>query len=139
MSSNLKGLIAVAASALALATMGILGKIAYRYNVDPLNLVTFRGIIAFATLFLALTLIRGNHTLKIGGEVQRHRDNYQNFGGGGGNFSFVRQTTGLPGNTNTGDAFASFLLGEVQNGSAFFRECSCIASTVISANAAGAL
>ena len=59
MSGSVKGLAAVAASALALSTMGILGKVAYRYSVDPLNLVTLRAIIAFATLFLALTLIRG--------------------------------------------------------------------------------
>src|SRR5262245_31437410 len=39
--------------------MGILGKFAYRYDVDPLNLVTFGAIIAFATLYLALALIRG--------------------------------------------------------------------------------
>jgi hypothetical protein len=25
-----------------------------------------------------VTMIRGNHTFKIGGEVQRHRDNYRN-------------------------------------------------------------
>ena len=68
-----------------------------------------------------MTLIRGNHTLKIGGEVQRHRDNYRNFGNGGGTFNFTRLTTGIPGNNNTGDAFASFLLGETQSGSAFFR------------------
>src|SRR5262245_49528516 len=59
MGDNLKGLAAVAVSALALSTMGILGKFAFRYNVDPMNLVTFRGIIAFATLFLAITLVRG--------------------------------------------------------------------------------
>lgn len=69
-----------------------------------------------------LTMIRGNHTIKIGGEIQRHRDNYRNFGNGGGTFNFTRQTTGLSTNTNTGDAFASFLLGEVQSGSAFFRD-----------------
>ena len=69
-----------------------------------------------------MTLIRGNHTLKIGGEVQQHRDNYRNYGNGGGTFNFTRQTTGLPGNNNTGDAFASFLLGETQSGSAYFRD-----------------
>jgi hypothetical protein len=69
-----------------------------------------------------VTLIRGNHTLKIGGEVQQHRDNYRNYGDGGGNFGFTRLTTGLPGNNNTGDAFASFLLGETQSGSAYFRD-----------------
>jgi hypothetical protein len=69
-----------------------------------------------------MTMIRGNHTIKIGGEVQQHRDNYRNFGNGGGTFNFTKLTTGLPGNSNTGDSFASFLLGETLSGSAYFRE-----------------
>jgi hypothetical protein len=60
--------------------------------------------------------------LKIGGEVQRHRDNYRNFGTGGGDFRFRQESTGIPGNNTTGDAWASFLLGEVYRGSAFFRD-----------------
>ena len=69
-----------------------------------------------------LTTIRGNHTLKFGAEVQRHRDNYRNFGNGGGTFRYRRETTGLPGVAASGDAFASFLLGETYSGSAFFRD-----------------
>ena len=69
-----------------------------------------------------LTMIRGNHTLKFGAEVQRHRDNYRNFGNGGGTFRYRRETTGLPGVAASGDAFASFLLGETYSGSAFFRD-----------------
>ncbi len=69
-----------------------------------------------------ITLIRGNHTLKFGAEVQRHRDNYRNFGNGGGTFRYRRETTGLPGVANSGDAFASFLLGETYSASAFFRD-----------------
>lgn len=69
-----------------------------------------------------ITMIRGNHTLKVGGEVQRHRDNYRNFGNGGGTFRFRQESTGIPGNNATGDAWASFLLGEVYTGTAFFRD-----------------
>ena len=69
-----------------------------------------------------ITMIRGNHTFKLGGEVQRHRDNYRNFGNGGGTFRYRRETTGLPGVANSGDAFASFLLGETYSASAFFRD-----------------
>ncbi|MBL8241189.1 MAG: TonB-dependent receptor [Bryobacterales bacterium] len=69
-----------------------------------------------------VTMIRGNHTFKLGGEVQRHRDNYRNFGNGGGTFRYRRETTGLPGVANSGDAFASFLLGETYSASAFFRD-----------------
>lgn len=69
-----------------------------------------------------LTMIRGNHTFKLGGEIQRHRDNYRNFGNGGGTFRYRRETTGLPGVANSGDAFASFLLGETYSASAYFRD-----------------
>lgn len=69
-----------------------------------------------------LTMIRGNHTLKFGGEVQQHRDNYRNYGNGGGTFRFRQETTGLSGVSNSGDSFASFLLGDVATGSAFFRD-----------------
>jgi len=69
-----------------------------------------------------VTMIRGNHTFKIGGEIQRHRDNYRNFGNGGGTFRYRRETTGLSGVANTGDAFASFLLGQTYSSSAFFRD-----------------
>ncbi|MFN0103415.1 MAG: TonB-dependent receptor domain-containing protein [Bryobacteraceae bacterium] len=69
-----------------------------------------------------ITMIRGNHTFKLGGEIQRHRDNYRNFGNGGGTFRYRRETTGLPGVANSGDAFASFLLGETYSASAYFRD-----------------
>jgi hypothetical protein len=74
------------------------------------------------TVLDTLTMIRGNHTFKLGGEVQRHRDNYRNFGNGGGTFRYRRETTGLPGVAASGDAFASFLLGETYSSSAFFRD-----------------
>lgn len=59
MTGNLRGVMAVVASALALSTMGIFGKIAFGYGLDPLNLVTLRALVAFATLLVALSLIRG--------------------------------------------------------------------------------
>jgi hypothetical protein len=78
----------------------------------------------FTTLALldTLTWIKGNHTVKMGGEVQAHRDNYRNFGAGGGSFNFSHLTTGLPGESNSGNPFASFLLGAVNSGSAYFRD-----------------
>jgi hypothetical protein len=89
-----------------------------RYGDDIASDNFFHTFTALDTM----TLIRGNHTLKIGGEVQRHRDNYRNFGNGGGSFFFDRQSTGLPGVSNSGDSWASFLLGEVYRGTAFFRD-----------------
>jgi hypothetical protein len=79
----------------------------------------------FFNTFTALdtaTMIRGNHTIKVGAEWQYHQDNFRQFGTGGGDFRFVRNGTGNPQSfTNTGDAWASFLLGEVNSASAFFK------------------
>jgi hypothetical protein len=69
-----------------------------------------------------VTVIRGSHTIKFGGEVQRHQDNYRNFNNGGGTFRFRRETTGQPGMANSGDAWASFLLGLPYSANAFFRD-----------------
>jgi hypothetical protein len=68
-----------------------------------------------------LTVIRGKHTLKFGGEIQYHQDNFRQAGNGAGTYTFRRNETGDPARlNNTGDAFASFLVGEVDTGSAFF-------------------
>jgi hypothetical protein len=89
-----------------------------RYGDDIASDNYFHTFTALDTV----TLIRGNHTFKMGGEVQRHRDNYRNFGNGGGTFRFRQESTGIPGNNATGDAWASFLLGDVYTGTAFFRD-----------------
>lgn len=68
-----------------------------------------------------LTWVKGKHTIKMGGEVQAHRDNFRNFGGGGGSFNYSALETGLPGMANSGNSFASFLLGAVDSGSSYFR------------------
>ena len=73
------------------------------------------------TLLDNFTWVKGRHTIKIGGEFQGHRDNYRNFGSGGGDFFFSSLETGLPGVANSGNSFASFLLGAVDNGSSYFR------------------
>lgn len=88
-----------------------------RFGDDIASDNTFHTFTAMDTL----TMIRGNHTLKIGGEVQQHRDNYREFGNGGGTFNFTQLTTGLPGVANSGDSFASFLLGQVNSSTASFR------------------
>lgn len=68
-----------------------------------------------------LTLIRGKHTLKFGAEMQYHQDNFRPGDNGAGNYTFRRNETADPARlNNTGDAFASFLLGEVDSGQAFF-------------------
>ncbi|MBL8217010.1 MAG: TonB-dependent receptor [Bryobacterales bacterium] len=69
-----------------------------------------------------LTWVKNKHTLKFGAEIQAHRDNYRNYGNGGGTFNFSHLETALPGNANSGNAFASFLLGAVDSGSAYWRD-----------------
>ncbi|MBI3682239.1 MAG: TonB-dependent receptor [Acidobacteria bacterium] len=69
-----------------------------------------------------LTWVKNKHTLKMGVEVQTHRDNYRNYGAGGGRFNFSHFETQIPGVANSGNAFASFLLGAVDGGNSFFRD-----------------
>jgi len=67
-----------------------------------------------------VSLIHGNHTVKIGAEVQRARNNFRDYGSSGGNFQFNQLSTGLPGTAKSGNSWASFLLGDVYSGSSFF-------------------
>ena len=67
-----------------------------------------------------LTLTRSNHSLKFGFETQQHQVNQVVLNNIGGSFSFNRLSTGQAGTANSGNAFASFLLGDVFNGSAYF-------------------
>ena len=68
-----------------------------------------------------LTWLRGRHTFKFGGEIRHHQFPFAGWGQStGGSFGFNRAGTGgfdANGNplTTTGDAFASFLLGQVDN------------------------
>lgn len=69
-----------------------------------------------------LTWVKGKHTIKMGVEFQAHQDNYRNYGIGGGEFTFSQLETGIPGDPTSGNAFASFLLGAVDQGRAYFRD-----------------
>ncbi len=69
-----------------------------------------------------LTWIKNKHTIKMGVEVQTHRDNYRNYGNGGGTFNFSNLETALPGVSGSGNPFASFLLGSVDSASSYFRD-----------------
>src|SRR5438477_307849 len=67
-----------------------------------------------------LTWIKGKHSIKVGYEFRHHQFNFHGWGAStGGSFNFSRLGTGgydASGNvlSNTGDPFASFLLGQVQ-------------------------
>jgi hypothetical protein len=68
-----------------------------------------------------ISKILGRHALKFGAEVMRHQDNYNDEGRVSGAYSFSNLETALPGNPDTGNAFASFLVGTVDNASAQFH------------------
>lgn len=59
----------------------------------------------------SLTVVRGNHLFKLGGEVRTERITNMSISAASGSYSFATTGTGLPGNSQTGVGFASFLLG----------------------------
>lgn len=67
-----------------------------------------------------LTKIAGRHTFKFGGEIRRNTFNYAQSNNPSGAFAFNKNFTAVDHNAplNTGDAFASFLLGTASGGGA---------------------
>ena len=61
-----------------------------------------------------LTWLRGKHALKMGADIRWERLNVIQPPSPTGSFTFSSLFTDLPGVTNTGSPFASFLLGQVQ-------------------------
>jgi len=59
-----------------------------------------------------LSVIRGSHYLKFGFDLRRSYSNNYNPTNASGEFSFGPLQTGISSNNRTGDAFASFLLGQ---------------------------
>ena len=55
MRSETLGISCVILSALALSTMGVIGSLAFNYNVDPINLVTLRASLAFSVLVIVMS------------------------------------------------------------------------------------
>jgi len=58
-----------------------------------------------------ISLVLGRHSIKLGAELRRSMDHEINLSTASGSFTFDTTATGLPGNTATGDGFASFLVG----------------------------
>ncbi len=65
----------------------------------------------------SLGKVRGNHSFKAGAEVRWLQTNGADWFGSQGQFSFNALETGLPGRAGTGNAFASLLVGAVDNAS----------------------
>ena len=66
---------------------------------------------------LDLTYVHGRHTFKFGYQMEFGQHGAPDQSLPTGSFSFGPIETGLPGSANTGDAFASFLLGGVDSAS----------------------
>lgn len=72
----------------------------------------------------SLSMVRGKHNLKFGVDYRRYQNNFRQ-GERSGSFNFSRNETAFPTaalRASTGNAFASFLLGEVDNGSLLINE-----------------
>ena len=78
--------------------------------VQPVNDVEFSD---------TYTIAKGRHTLNLGVDFRKDQFSNESFGSQSGSFNFSQfQTAAAGGDTTTGDPFASFLLGQVQNASA---------------------
>jgi Carboxypeptidase regulatory-like domain/TonB-dependent Receptor Plug Domain/TonB dependent receptor len=107
------------------ATLGITGLVApssYAYGLPQMSLANGLSGTGGSTPYItrddlfqgsdSLSIIRGNHTLTVGGSIGR--DRYNQFGNqyGSGELAFDGQSTNNPGiGTSTGYSFADFLLG----------------------------
>jgi len=88
-------------------------------NQDLLS--TISATWAFAD---SLSLVKGKHNLKFGVDYRKYQNNFRQ-GERSGSFNFSRNETAFPSSDRraiTGNAFASFLLGEVDNGSLLINE-----------------
>jgi hypothetical protein len=70
----------------------------------------------------SLTWLKGRHTMKMGFDWRWERLNVVQPPWPTGNFAFSTVGSDLPGVTGTGNAFASFLLGQVQNFAISFQQ-----------------
>ena len=74
-------------------------------SIQPVNAVEFVD---------SYTQVAGRHTITIGANFRKDQFTNEDKGGNSGTFGFAQyQTAAAPGDTTTGDGFASFLLGRV--------------------------
>ncbi|MEO8661261.1 MAG: hypothetical protein ABI693_22515, partial [Bryobacteraceae bacterium] len=78
----------------------------------PLNKTTRPTYIANELI----TWVHGAHTLKVGGEFRHLQEVNRSNGNQSGTVGFSQKSTGLPGALDSGNPFASFLVGAVDNG-----------------------
>ena len=78
-----------------------------------------RKLPTISTTFLyspSISWTKGRHNFKFGTEIRKLQNNFT-LGPDSGSFTFNRNLTALPGVPGTGNVLASYLLGEVNNGS----------------------
>jgi hypothetical protein len=83
-----------------------LGREPFRRNNRPSDDMQYQNSVSW---------FRGKHALKFGGEYRRGYFNDDRDLSSSGQFGFTPLITGQPGVANSGNAFASFLLGEVNS------------------------
>ena len=85
-------------------------------GIGPRNNSVFRESSYSFNPYVSVSLNRKAHTVRLTQSMRRSFDNVFSPFAPAGYFTFGTSITGLPGVRNTGNAFASFLLGEVYNG-----------------------
>ncbi len=85
-------------------------------GIGPRNNSVFRESSYAISPYASVSLNRKSHTVRLTHTTRLNYDNIFSPFAPAGYFTFGSALTGLPGVRNTGNAFASFLLGEVYNG-----------------------
>ncbi len=85
-------------------------------GIGPRNNSVFRESSYSFNPYVSVSLNHQAHTIRLTQTMRRSFDNIFSPFAPAGYFTFGNSITGLPGVRNTGNAFASFLLGEVHNG-----------------------
>ncbi len=103
---GLKGVSAQAFPIFNITAYATLGREPFRQNNRPSDDMQYQDSVSW---------FRGKHALKFGGEYRRGYFNDDRDLSSSGQFGFTPLITGQPGVANSGNAFASFLLGEVNS------------------------
>lgn len=85
-------------------------------GIGPRNKSAFRESSYAVNPYISISLNRKSHILRFAQSVRRNYENIYSPYAPAGYFTFNTQITGLPGIRNTGNTFASFLLGLVNRG-----------------------
>lgn len=85
-------------------------------GIGPRNNSVFRESSYSLSPYISVSLNRKSHTLRVAHSIRSNYENIYSPYAPSGYFTFNTQITGLPGIRNTGNTFASFLMGLVNRG-----------------------